>query len=133
MRRKAQPSRRHVRGPGAGGNAQQGKLVSVAIACVVLPDGVELVEEIVNTLKLAVHEALGASCVPADFVRIPAIPRTHNGKAMRQVVQRLFAGKFPGDVSEMSNPECLHDLKSSIAEWREGQKASYTLDSGLDG
>lgn len=32
----------------------------------------------------------GEACVPADFVRISAIPRTHNAKAMRNVVQRLF-------------------------------------------
>ena len=105
----------------------------VPVALIILQLDHLLTEELVARLKQLVHTEHGDAWVPSDMLRVNAIPRTHNGKAMRQVVQRLFAGKFPGDVSEMSNPECLHDLKSSIAEWREGQKASYTLDSGLDG
>ena len=105
----------------------------VPVALIIMQLDHLLTEELVARLKQLVHTEHGDAWVPSDMLRVNAIPRTHNGKAMRQVVQRLFAGKFPGDVSEMSNPECLHDLKSSIAEWREGQKASYTLDSGLDG
>ena len=63
---------------------------SIPIACLVLPEGVSLTDELTNTLKRAVHVSMGASCVPEDFVQIPAIPRTHNAKPMRNVVQRLF-------------------------------------------
>jgi hypothetical protein len=59
--------------------------------------------------------------VPADFVRIPAIPRTHSAKPMRNVVQRLFRseGGFElSDVSEIANPSCLLELKAAIDEWR---------------
>jgi len=97
-----------------------GRLVSVAIACVILPEGCALHEDLVNRLKLAVHEALDANCVPADFVRIPAIPRTHNAKPMRNIVQRLFRAE-PGaltDVSEIANPACLLELKAAVDEWR---------------
>lgn len=68
----------------------------------------------------AVHEALGANCVPADFVRIPAIPRTHNAKPMRNVVQRLFLADSTSltDVSEIANPTCLLELKGAVDEWR---------------
>ncbi len=90
------------------------------VACLVLPEGVELTEEHAAELKKRVHEALGESCVPADFVRIGAIPRTHNAKCMRHVVQRLFVdeGAHLKDVSEIANPTCLIELKACIDDWR---------------
>ena len=102
-------------------DGQHGKVMSVAIACLVMPEGVEITEELLNRLKKGVYEALDANCVPADFVRIPAIPRTHSAKPMRNVVQRLFRseGGFElSDVSEIANPSCLLELKAAIDEWR---------------
>ena len=96
-----------------------GKKISIPIVCCVLPEGTELTEEMTNDLKKAVHQALGPNCVPADFVRIPAIPRTHNAKPMRNVVRRLFqADSSLTDVSEIANPACLLELKAAIDEWR---------------
>ena len=101
---------------------------STPIGCVVLPENVELTEELTNELKKATHEALGALFVPDDFVQIPAIPRTHNSKPMRNVVQRLFLGDSSlTDVSEIANSSCLLELKAAINEWR-FQQALPTLD-----
>ena len=94
---------------------------SIPIACLVLPEGVSLTDELTNTLKRAVHVSMGASCVPEDFVQIPAIPRTHNAKPMRNVVQRLFLLRDGGafnEVSEIANASCLLELKAAIDEWR---------------
>lgn len=101
--------------------ADDDKALSIPIACIVLPEGVELSDELTNLLKKSAHEALGASCVPEDFVSIPAIPRTHNAKPMRNVVQRLFLAKGGGsftEVSEIANAHCLLELKAAIDEWR---------------
>ena len=106
------------------------KPTSIPIACVVLPEGVELDDDLVNILKMSAHEALGASCVPEDFVQIPAIPRTHNAKPMRNVVQRLFTSAGGGafnEVSEIANATCLLELKAAIDDWR-FQQAMPTLD-----
>ena len=83
-------------------------------------DSAGLSEELTNTLKKAAHEALGATCVPEDFVQIPAIPRTHNAKPMRNVVGRLFLAESSSlnDVSEIANASCLLELKAAIDEWR---------------
>ena len=97
------------------------KATSIPIACLVLPESTSaLSEELANTLKKAAHEELGAMCVPDDFVQIPAIPRTHNSKPMRNVVQRLFLaeGSALNDVSEIANPGCLLELKAAVDEWR---------------
>ena len=103
----------------------------VPVACLLLQLGQQLTEELVARLKHLVHLEHGDAWVPADMLHVTAIPRTHNGKAMRQVVQRLFSGKFPGDVSEMSNPECLIDLQSAIEAWRERLQGAAA--AGLDG
>ena len=103
-------------------------MISIPIGCVVIPEGGELTEELTNDLKKAIHEALGAIYVPDDFVQIPAIPRTHNAKPMRNVVQRLFLGDTSlTDVSEIANAGCLLELKGAINEWR-FQQAMPTLD-----
>ena len=97
------------------------KATSLPIACLVLPEDVALTEELTNALKRSVHISLGASCVPEDFVQIPAIPRTHNAKPMRNVVQRLFLLRDGGafnEVSEIANASCLLELKAAIDEWR---------------
>jgi len=103
---------------------------SIPLACLVLPEqATALTEELTNALKKAVHESLGPLIVPEDFVQIPAIPRTHNQKPMRQVVERLFtsASNAISDVSEIANPDCLLELKAAIDEWR-FQQALPVLD-----
>ena len=79
------------------------------------------------------HLEHGDAWVPADVLEVAAIPRTHNGKVMRQVVSRLFSGKSPGDVSEMSNPECLVDLQSTLEAWRDRLQETLCATKGLDG
>ena len=37
---------------------------------------------------------------------------------MREVVSRLAAGGFPGDVGGMANPECLVELQAALDDWR---------------
>ena len=93
---------------------------SLPIGCLVVPEGEELDEQVHALLKKRVHETHGEACVPADFVQISAIPRTHNAKAMRNVVQRLFVseGGPLKEVSEIANPHCLLELKASIDQWR---------------
>jgi len=93
--------------------------ITIPVACLVLPEGTELTEEMTNEFKRATFEAHGENCVPIDFVRIPAIPRTHNSKPMRNVLQRLFLSDSGAlsDVSEIANPTCLLELKAAIDEW----------------
>ena len=112
-----------------GGGTPRERDVALPIACVVLPDGVVLSENVQALLKKRCHEMLGEACVPADFVRISAIPRTHNAKSMRNVVQRLFLseGGPLKEVSEIANPACLLELKASIDDWRY-QQALPVLD-----
>ena len=93
----------------------------VPLACCILADGAHLDETLEARLKRLVHIEHGEAWVPAHLVQVAALPRTRNGKAMRQVVQKLFAGGYLGDVAEMKNPECLLELMSSVDEWRELQ------------
>jgi len=106
--------------------------ITIPIACLVMPEGTTLTEEMANEFKMATFAAHGENCVPVDFVRIPAIPRTHNSKPMRNVLQRLFNDDAGGlaDVSEIANPTCLLELKAAIDEWR-FEQASSMLDQRI--
>ena len=106
--------------------------ITIPIACLVMPEGTTLTEEMANEFKMATFAAHGENCVPVDFVRIPAIPRTHNSKPMRNVLQRLFNDDSGGlaDVSEIANPTCLLELKAAIDEWR-FEQASSMLDQRI--
>jgi len=116
---------------GGGGGGGVGGEEMAPVACLVLRDGGgDVGEELAAALKKLVHEAYGASCVPIDFVPISAVPRTYNSKPMRQVVAQLFAGNFHGDVSEIGNPACLSELRSTIADWR-AMRAMPVLDELL--
>ena len=79
--------------------------------------GARVDEGTTGRLKAAVHKEHGEQCVPLDFVRVGAIPRTFSSKPMRQVVRQLFAGVFDGDVSEIANPSCMDTLSTTIADW----------------
>ena len=102
-------------------------------ACVVLRAPHQLGDALAARLQALVRAEQGEAHVPAHVLQCAAIPRTHNGKPLRQVVQRLFRGKPPGDVSEMANPECLVDLRSAIEAWRERLTEARCATSGLDG
>jgi len=102
-------------------------------ACVVLRAPHQLGDALAARLQALVRAEQGEAHVPAHVLQCAAIPRTHNGKPLRQVVQRLFRGKPPGDVSEMANPECLVDLRSAIEAWRERLIEARCATSGLDG
>mmetsp|Transcript_38971 Transcript_38971/g.89532 ORF Transcript_38971/g.89532 Transcript_38971/m.89532 type:complete len:602 (-) Transcript_38971:368-2173(-) len=95
-----------------------------AVACLVLQDKKELTESLVAALKKNVHIQLGEACVPAHLVRVAALPRTHNSKVMRNVVQQFFLtenGDVADLVSEIANPSCLLELRAAVDEWRSEQ------------
>ena len=94
--------------------------------------GDELGEAVAAQLKQAVHLVHGEHCVPVDFVLVSDLPRTCNSRPMRQVVCELFAHAFHGDISEISNPSCLMELSSTIANWR-AMRALPILDNEYRG
>jgi len=92
-----------------------------AAACIVLKPGAELNDELVSAIKKQVHLELGEAAVPAHLVPVAALPRTHNAKLMRNVVQQFFLAKgsdVADLVSEIANPSCLLELRAAVDEWR---------------
>lgn len=96
----------------------------LVVLCLVLREGRELGEALVASLKRAVHLQLGEESVPAHLVRVAELPRTHNSKVMRNVVQQLFVHEgFERTelISEIANPSCLLELRAAVDEWRSEQ------------
>ena len=101
-----------------------------AVACLVLKEGLELDEDLTAVLKKNVHMELGETCVPSHLLQVAALPRTHNSKVMRNVIQQFFlseTGDVADLVSEISNPSCLLELRAAVDEWR-AEQAMPTLD-----
>jgi len=91
------------------------------IAFVVLRENGDLTEMLTAQAKKQVHVELGETCVPAHLVQVSALPRTHNSKVMRNVVQQMLLDSTSDVhdlVSEIANPSCLLELTAAIGEWR---------------
>nr|VFK29495.1 MAG: acetyl-CoA synthetase [Candidatus Kentron sp. MB]VFK74803.1 MAG: acetyl-CoA synthetase [Candidatus Kentron sp. MB] len=68
-------------------------------------------EELVQTLRTAVTEALGPAFRPAAVLFVKELPKTRSMKVMRRVVRALYEGSDPGDLASLNNPQVIDDLR----------------------
>jgi acetyl-CoA synthetase len=47
---------------------------------------------------------------------VPDLPKTRTMKIMRRVVKALVLGDPPGDLSSLSNPESIDQLKQAASQ-----------------
>ena len=87
-----------------------------AVACVAVPapgragDAAQA-----RALADAVEAALGRSFRPKRVVFVADLPKTRSMKVMRRVVRATLAGRPPGDLSSLVNPEAVEDLARQAA------------------
>lgn len=77
---------------------------------VVLADGVELDEALVNRIKEQIRSKASARHVPNEVLAVTEIPRTLSGKKMELPVRKLLLGASADKVASpdaMSNPQSL--------------------------
>jgi len=77
---------------------------------VVLGEGVELTDELVNRIKRRVRDECSPRHVPDEVVEIPEVPVTLNGKKLEVPVKKILAGKPPQEAASrdsLRNPEAL--------------------------
>jgi acetoacetyl-CoA synthetase len=77
---------------------------------VVLHEGVELDEDLKNTIKESIKENTSPRHVPNDIYAVPEIPKTLNGKKLEVPVKKILSGTPPEKAASkesMSNPESL--------------------------
>ena len=77
---------------------------------VVLQEGVELDEDLKNTIKESIKENTSPRHVPNEIFAVPEIPKTLNGKKLEVPVKKILSGTPPEEAASkesLSNPESL--------------------------
>jgi acetoacetyl-CoA synthetase len=77
---------------------------------VVLQEGVQLDEDLKNTIKESIKENTSPRHVPNEIFAVPEIPKTLNGKKLEVPVKKILSGTLPEEAASkesLSNPESL--------------------------
>lgn len=83
-----------------------------AVVCVCVPrPGIDM-EGAAKRLSAAVVAGLGGAFKPAQVVFVDDLPRTRNMKVMRRVVRSAWLAEDTGDLSTLSNPASVEDIRA---------------------
>ena len=74
---------------------------------VVLKDGAELTDGLVDTIRHTIRNRCTPRHVPARVLAAPDIPRTRNGKNSEAAVKAMVNGSTVANLAQLANPECL--------------------------
>ena len=87
---------------------------------VVTTQGKELDEELISRIMAKVRSDLSPRYIPDEVLRVPAVPRTLNGKKLEIPVKKIFMGADPakavssGALSDPSSLQCYIDLAKKM-------------------
>lgn len=82
------------------------------ILFVVLRDGVELTEALIQQIKTTIRENTTPRHVPAKVIRVADIPRTISGKIVELAVRNVVHGEEVKNTDALKNPEALMYFKN---------------------
>jgi acetoacetyl-CoA synthetase len=89
---------------------------------VVLREGTELTDEVVDEIRRRVRQDCSPRHVPSDVIAVKEVPRTLSGKVLELPVKRILMGTPPEKAAardSLANPEAL-DVFVALAEQRSG-------------
>ena len=87
---------------------------SVPDVFVSLRPGIKPTDEIAKKVSDAIADEIGAIAKPRRVWLVSDMPKTRSGKIMRRVLASLVAGRDPGDVSTLANPEIVEELRKMV-------------------
>ncbi len=79
-----------------------------------LRPGIEATDEIAQKISDTIAEEIGPIARPRRVWLVPDMPKTRSGKIMRRVLASLVAGRDPGDVTTLANPEIVEQLRKMV-------------------
>ena len=85
---------------------------------VVLEEGAELDDDLVDRIKKSVRENASPRHMPDEVFSVPDVPRTLNGKKLEVPVKKILSGTPPEEAASkdsLSNPDAL-DAFAELAE-----------------
>ena len=87
---------------------------SVPDVFVSLRPGIKPTDEIAKKVSDTIADEIGAIAKPRRVWLVSDMPKTRSGKIMRRVLASLVAGKDPGDVTTLANPEIVEELRKMV-------------------
>ncbi len=85
----------------------------VPAAFVVLKSG-KPNNNIKKELMGGVEKEIGKTARPSQVYFVKELPKTRSGKIMRRILRKLFTGENLGDLSTLSNPGCVEEIRGII-------------------
>ncbi|MDO8265209.1 MAG: acetyl-coenzyme A synthetase, partial [Candidatus Parcubacteria bacterium] len=73
-------------------------------------------EEIKKGVVSQILKEIGPIALPKDIFIVDDLPKTRSGKIMRRILRKLFTGEDLGDLSTLSNPEIVDEIKKIIKQ-----------------
>lgn len=64
----------------------------------------------------AIREGIGPIASPQKVFIVPDLPKTRSGKIMRRLLRKAITGEDLGDLSTLSNPECMEVIKTIVGK-----------------
>ncbi len=87
-----------------------------AIVCfVILKRGREPGEELRESIRSKVCEAVGKAYRPQEIHFVEALPKTRSAKIVRRLIKAKYMGEELGDLASVENPQALEDLPGEAA------------------
>ncbi len=78
---------------------------------IVMSDGSQLTEELVNSIKKTIRTELSPRHTPALVLGVMTVPRTLNGKLAELAVQDVVHGRNVKNLAALANPESLEQFR----------------------
>jgi acetyl-CoA synthetase len=85
-------------------------------AFVTLKEGFQSSKELSEELKRHIVSKIGAIARPEKIIFIYDLPKTRSGKIMRRLLRDIAEGRVLGDVTTLSDPAVINDIKSRYEE-----------------
>ena len=86
---------------------------SVVCFCVLNPN-VTPTEDLRETLKDLVADALGKPLKPSEVKFVRDLPKTRNAKVMRRIIRTAYLHQDPGDTSSLVNPQAVEEIGAAV-------------------
>ncbi|MGC8948444.1 MAG: acetate--CoA ligase [Thermoprotei archaeon] len=96
----------------------------VPVAFVVLKQGVEPNERLIEELKSWIREKHGPISVPANIFFVNKLPKTRSGKIMRRLIKAVATGTSLGDITTLEDETAVEEIKNAYEELVKGMKGS---------
>ena len=71
-------------------------------------------EELKKEIIAQIRKEIGPIATPKEVYLVKDLPKTRSGKIMRRILRKLFTGEDLGDLSTLSNPEIVKEIRNVI-------------------